>query len=230
LASPTIRHFATNHFIYLYHTVPASGSTAAFNEISRFTLNGNVAQAGSEVDILKLNDLSDATNHNGGSMHFGKDACSTSASVSNANPSNSQTLSTLLGKVLRIDVSQIQSGDPINDVTKLVPSDNPFIGTAKGIQRRHLRPRLPQSIHFRRPTRTGTIFIDDVGENTWEENRPARPGGNYGWHHAEGFARPFPHRPGPRHISGPDPGLQPRRRPSRRRQRDRRGRVLQSVE
>jgi len=65
--------FATNHFIYLYHTVPASGSTAAFNEISRFTLNGNVAQAGSEVDILKLNDLSDATNHNGGSMHFGKD-------------------------------------------------------------------------------------------------------------------------------------------------------------
>src|ERR1043166_5085449 len=66
-------HFATNHFIYVYHTVPAVGATPAFNQVSRFTANGDVVLAGSQVDILDLNSLSAATNHNGGALHFGTD-------------------------------------------------------------------------------------------------------------------------------------------------------------
>ena len=59
--------FASNNFIYLYYTL-ASGAN---NRISRFTANGDVAVAGSEVVVLNLDPLSTATNHNGGTMQFG---------------------------------------------------------------------------------------------------------------------------------------------------------------
>src|SRR5262249_26076301 len=44
-------NFATNHFLYIYYTVPGS---PAHNRVSRFTLNGDVAVPGSEVPILNL--------------------------------------------------------------------------------------------------------------------------------------------------------------------------------
>ena len=60
--------FTTNGHIFLYHTLT---TTPRRNRISRFTANGDVALAGSEVVILDLDNLSSATNHNGGAMHFG---------------------------------------------------------------------------------------------------------------------------------------------------------------
>src|SRR5216683_5822866 len=62
--------FATNNFVYVYYTVPGS---PAHNRVSRFTANGDVAVAGSEVVLLNLDNLSSATNHNGGAIHFGPD-------------------------------------------------------------------------------------------------------------------------------------------------------------
>src|ERR1700686_4361825 len=61
-------NFASNHYVYVYHTVP--GSTA-HNRISRFTANGDVALANSEFVVVDLDNLSTATNHNGGAIHFG---------------------------------------------------------------------------------------------------------------------------------------------------------------
>jgi glucose/arabinose dehydrogenase len=184
--------FNTNHFIYIYHTVPSDGSSAPFNEISRYTLVGNVADPSSRVDILQLNDLSSATNHNGGAIHFGLDGMLYVGVGENANSSNSQTLSTLLGKVLRIDVSKIHPGDPINDVAKLVPSSNPFVGTAQGINGAIFALGFRNPFTFAVNPLSGTIFVDDVGENTWEEIDKLVPGGNYGWHDAEGFSSTLP--------------------------------------
>ncbi len=184
-------NFDANHFIYVYHTVPANGSAAPFNEVSRFTASGDVA-AGSEVDILRLDPLSGATNHNGGSMRFGADGLLYIGVGENANPANSQTLSDLLGKVLRIDVSAIQPGDPINDVAKLVPPSNPFVGTAVGINGAIYALGFRNPFTFAVQPGTGTIFIDDVGQNTWEEIDKLVAGGNYGWNHSEGFANPNP--------------------------------------
>src|SRR5207247_421716 len=93
-------NFATNNFIYVYYTVPGS---PAHNRVSRFTANGDTAVAGSEFILLNLNNLSAATNHNGGAIHFGPDGKLYIAVGENANPSNAQTLSNLLGKVLRIN-------------------------------------------------------------------------------------------------------------------------------
>jgi len=192
--------FNTNHFIYVYHTVPATGSAAAFNEVSRFTLDGNVADPSSEVDILQLNNLSSATNHNGGAMHFGSDGYLYISVGENADVDNSQTLSNLLGKVLRIDVSKIQPGDPINDVAKLIPPSNPFVGTAQGINQAIYALGFRNPFTFAVNPVTGEIFIDDVGENTWEEIDKLVPGGNYGWHLTEGFATKLP-------VTGLGPGV-----------------------
>ena len=63
-------NFASNNFVYVYYTAT---TPAIHNRISRFTASGDKAVAGSEVVLLDLNNLSSATNHNGGAMHFGTD-------------------------------------------------------------------------------------------------------------------------------------------------------------
>ena len=62
--------FETNSYVYVYYTVPVA---PRHNRISRFTADGDVALADSETLVLRLDNLSSATNHNGGAMHFGLD-------------------------------------------------------------------------------------------------------------------------------------------------------------
>jgi glucose/arabinose dehydrogenase len=92
--------FASNKFVYVYHTVPGS---PAHNRITRFTANGDTAAAGSDRVILDLDPLSNHRNHNGGAIHFGSDGMLYAAVGENANAANSQSLATRLGKILRIN-------------------------------------------------------------------------------------------------------------------------------
>ena len=92
--------FAANHFVYVYYTAT---TPTVHNRISRFTANGDVAQPGSEVVILDLDNLSGATNHNGGALAFGPDGKLYAAVGENANGANAQTLANLLGKMLRLN-------------------------------------------------------------------------------------------------------------------------------
>src|SRR5215510_2685729 len=62
-------NFASNQFLYVYYTAT---TPTIHNRVSRFTANGDVVAAGSELAILDLNNLG-ATNHNGGGLHFGPD-------------------------------------------------------------------------------------------------------------------------------------------------------------
>ena len=65
--------FSNNHYVYLYYTQRATGTTPAHNRVIRVTARGDKAVTGSEKLILPLNNLSSATNHNGGAIHFGGD-------------------------------------------------------------------------------------------------------------------------------------------------------------
>ena len=87
--------FASNRFVYVYHTVPANPPN---NRITRFTANGGVAHPGSAKVILNLNSLSGYTYHNGGAIHFGRDGKLYVAVGENANSANAQSLSNRLGK------------------------------------------------------------------------------------------------------------------------------------
>src|SRR5713226_7712319 len=166
--------FATNNFVYVYYTVPGS---PAHNRVSRFTANGDVAVAGSEVVLLNLDNLSSATNHNGGAIHFGPDGKLYVAVGENANSANSQTLVNLLGKVLRIN----------SDGT--IPADNPFFNTA-GARKEIWALGLRNPFTFAFQPATGRLFINDVGQSTWEEINDGIAGSNYGWSICEGACSP----------------------------------------
>jgi glucose/arabinose dehydrogenase len=163
--------FATNQFVYVYYTAT---SPAIHNRVSRFTANGDTAVAGSETILLELNNLSSATNHNGGAMHFGPDGKLYIAVGENANSANSQTLGNLLGKILRIN----------KDGT--IPTDNPFFSTAAGNNRAIWALGLRNPFTFSFQPGTGRMFINDVGQNTWEEINDGIAGSNYGWPTTEG--------------------------------------------
>jgi glucose/arabinose dehydrogenase len=165
--------FAANSYVYVYYTAT---SPSTHNRISRFTANGNVAVPASEQVLMDLDNLSGATNHNGGAIHFGADGKLYAAVGENANGANSQTLANRLGKVLRIN----SDGS--------IPSDNPFFGTATGDNRSIwvLGLRNPFTFAFD-PTTPGRIHINDVGQSTWEEIDDGIAGSNYGWPNAEGF-------------------------------------------
>jgi glucose/arabinose dehydrogenase len=163
-------NFGANSFVYVYYTVPGS---PAHNRVSRFTANGDVAVAGSETILLNLNDLSGAGNHNGGAIHFGPDGKLYIAVGENANGSNSQTLANLLGKVLRINA----------DGT--IPTDNPFFNTA-GARKEIWALGLRNPFTFAFQPGTTRLFINDVGETTWEEINDGIAGSNYGWPITEG--------------------------------------------
>jgi len=171
-------NFASDQYVYLYYTVPGS---PAHNRVSRFTASGDTAVPGSEVDIFDLDPLSSATNHNGGSIHFGADGKLYISAGENANPANSQSLNSLLGKILRINP----------DGT--IPSDNPFVSQTTGKDQAIWALGLRNPFTFAVQPGTGRIFIDDVGSSppqAREEIDDGIAGSNYGWPYSEGFRKP----------------------------------------
>ncbi len=165
-------NFASNGFVYVYYT---TSSSPIHNRVSRFTAsvaNPDVAQAGETV-LLDLENLS-ATNHNGGALHFGVDGKLYIAAGENAVGSNSQSLSNLLGKILRLNP----------DGT--IPTDNPFYASATGTNRAIWVRGLRNPFTFAIQPGTGRMFINDVGQNTWEEIDDGIAGANYGWPTSEG--------------------------------------------
>lgn len=164
-------NFASNNFIYVYYTVPTA---PIHNRVSRFTANGDVVLAGSEVAILDLDNLSGATNHNGGAIHFGPDGKLYVAVGENANGANSQTLTNRLGKMLRIN----SDGTP--------PQDNPFFNTTSPPNQSIWALGLRNPFTFAFQPGTARMFINDVGQSTWEEINDGIAGSNYGWPTTEG--------------------------------------------
>jgi glucose/arabinose dehydrogenase len=173
-------NFVSNQFVYVYYT---DITPPIHNRVSRFTANGNVAVAGSETPILELNNLSSATNHNGGGIHFGSDGKLYVGVGENANSANSQTLTNRLGKLLRINA----------DGT--IPSDNPTTfpgidGSPTGDNRAIWAVGLRNPYTFAFQPGTGRLFINDVGQSAWEEINDGIVGSNYGWSICEGFCSP----------------------------------------
>lgn len=174
--------YPDSNYFYVNYT-NNSGNT----RVSRFsgTANPNIADPDSEVILLTANQP--FANHNGGDVHFGPDGylyTGLGDGGSGGDPQNySQTPTSLLGKMLRIDVN---SGTPY-----AIPPTNPFVGsTAVANEIWALGLRNPWRFSFDRLT--GDLWIGDVGQNEWEEVdfQPASSTGgeNYGWRCYEGNA------------------------------------------
>jgi len=166
--------FATNGFVYIYYTTAGS---PIHNRVSRFTAsasNPDVVAAGSEVQLLNLPNLSSATNHNGGAIHFGTDGKLYIAVGENANSANAPSLGTTLGKILRINADGS------------IPSDNPFVSQTSGINQAIWARGLRNPFTFAIDRSNGRIHLNDVGQDSWEEVNQGVAGSNYGWPQVEG--------------------------------------------
>ncbi len=165
-------NFSQNGYFYVNY-IGQSGDTF----ISRFQASGDHADASTEVNLLHIKQP--FPNHNGGSLAFGPDGylyAGLGDGGSQGDPfGNGQSLDTLLGKILRIDVD---SKEPY-----AVPSDNPF-----GNEVMFYGLRNPWRISFDK--QTGDLFIGDVGQDTWEEidyvSAGSQGGLNFGWNVYEG--------------------------------------------
>ena len=123
-----------------------------------------------------------ASNHNGGLLLFGLDGYMYVGMGDGGGGAaeNGQRTDTLLGKMLRLDVS----GDAY-----AIPPDNPFVGEAAVLDEIWASGlRNPWRFSFDRET--GDLWIGDVGAGTWEEvdfqAASSRGGENYGWPRMEG--------------------------------------------
>jgi glucose/arabinose dehydrogenase len=171
--------FATNRRFFVNYTNPAGDThLAEFRATS-----DDAADPASERVLLEVGQP--FANHNGGSLAFdntGRLLIGLGDGGSGGDPlNNGQKLSTLLGKLLRIDVD---AGSPYG-----LPPDNPFLATA-GAQGEiwAYGLRNPWRIAVDRPT--GDLYIGDVGQTAVEEidvDPGSRRGGlNYGWRLMEG--------------------------------------------
>ena len=167
-----------NPFLYVYYS-PRDGS---LTRLSRFDLVAGSAVAASELIILEI--PQPFPNHNGGAIRFGPDGMLYlglgDGGAANDPRGHGQNRSTLLGAIIRIDVSRASADQPYR-----VPPDNPFLGVAD------TRPEI-YAWGLRNPWRmafdpeTGDLWAGDVGQNRVEEIDIIRPGLNYGWNTFEG--------------------------------------------
>ena len=185
-------NYAISGRFFVDFTNPNGDTVVA--RFSRATANPLVADPASRFDLRWSTDerviRQPFANHNGGTLQFGPDGylyvgMGDGGSGNDPN-NNAQTMGSLLGKILRIDVG-VSDSDPNG---RAIPPDNPF--PASGAPEVwDIGVRNPWKYSFDDPSRggTGALVIGDVGESRWEEidYEPAgRGGNNYGWRNREG--------------------------------------------
>ncbi|GAB3472548.1 PQQ-dependent sugar dehydrogenase [Actinophytocola sediminis] len=175
--APDFRHTAQ---VYVAYTSLPDGALT----LSRVPLGDPSAE-----QVLLTQEHAQFANHNGGQLAFGRDGYlywSLGDGGSGGDPqATGQNLGTLLGKVLRLDVSRACGALPY-----CVPRSNPFVGTP-GALPEIWAYGLRNPWRFSFDARDGALWLADVGQGTFEEiNHTGRADGgvNFGWSCKEGPA------------------------------------------
>ncbi len=176
--------FANNGRLIVNYTRAADGWTV----IAEFTADSTrtIIDPASERILLVV--AQPASNHNGGDLAFGPDGYLYIGLGDGGGGGdvfeNGQDLTSLLGKMLRIDVDAPRTPD----MEYAIPSTNPFVAGGGRPEIWAWGLRNPWQFSFDRDW--GDLYIGDVGQDGWEEidRQPADdPGGaNYGWPVLEG--------------------------------------------
>jgi len=187
--------FPTDKRVFLSYTVRVGSQLVS--RVSSFVSNDNGATLAPDSESILLTVNQPEDNHNGGNIVFGPDGYlyigfgdGGGSGDAHGTNGNSQRLTTMLGKMLRIDVN---GAAPYS-----VPSTNPFFNSGSPTDRCPAAGRssgtCPEiyAFGFRNPWRwsfdrsTGELWVADVGQNAWEEVDRVQRGGNYGWRCREG--------------------------------------------
>ena len=189
-------NFAVNgRFFLLFNTLPSSDAPAGtatelrLSEFQVVTAALDVSRLDTQRVLLRI--AKPQTNNNGGQLAFGTDGylyigLGDGGGLGDVGfghtpvLGNAQDTTTLLGKILRINVD---AGDPYT-----IPLDNPFANAGPA------RPEIyayglhnPWRFSFDPvPGGTTRLFAGDVGQELDEEVDLVTIGGNYGWNIREG--------------------------------------------
>ena len=169
-------------FLYVYYNLL---SEHAYGEnmhgltgrLARFRVVDGQVDRRSELTILEMPQPMKL--HHGGAIRFGADGMLYLGIGENGSPENSQSLRTLLGKILRLDVRGATPNKPYR-----VPPDNPFVNNPEAY------PEI-WAYGLRNPWRMnfapdGRLFVADAGANTQEDVSLVTAGANMGWPMCEG--------------------------------------------
>ena len=169
--------FKTNGKFYIYYTHARKGHDSILSEFRVTGDDPNRADPASERVLMTI--PQPFANHNGGPMAFGPDGFLYlglgDGGGRNDPRKTAQDLSNLMGGLLRIDVDHKDKG-----LEYAIPRDNPFL------DRQGARPEL-YAYGLRNvwrlafDSKTGLLWVGDVGQDLWEEINIIRKGGNYGW-------------------------------------------------
>ncbi len=170
--------FPDTPHLFINHT---PGKPYTRHRISRFTVEGDTVLPGSEKVLFEGDDQSQLGGnvphgHQGGPMRFGPDRKLYIALGEQTAGKPSQSIKSLLGKILRIN----PDGS--------IPTDNPFYEQTTGKYRAIWATgiRNPYGLAFHPITED--LYENDVGQSAWEEINIIRRGANYGWPEAEGLS------------------------------------------
>jgi glucose/arabinose dehydrogenase len=189
--------YETNGRFFVYYSEYATNGNHTLVEYTVSEDDPNVANPDSARLLFSLEDP--FFNHNGGTILFGPDGylyvTIGDGGMAGDPYDNAQDLSTLFGKILRLDVDSEQ--EPYG-----IPEDNPFADAGRkpsqianppsqtGDYHPDAKPEiymygLRNAWQFSFDMETGDMYIADVGQVAWEEinfKAADEPGGqNYGW-------------------------------------------------
>jgi glucose/arabinose dehydrogenase len=179
--------YATSGLLYVQYTRPAEQQHhLVTEEFRRSTTNPDLAALGSRRVVLEIPHF-DSHSHNGGQLQFGPDGfLYISTGDGGTTPELAQSLTTLLGKILRID----PEGDVPGEYS--IPPDNPFADGAGELADEIFSYGLRNPWRFSFDRATGDLAIGDVGHTSWEEidfrELGNGSGANFGWRCFEGNA------------------------------------------
>jgi glucose/arabinose dehydrogenase len=214
--------YASNGYFFVYYTGNANttaggGGNGLHDILARYRVSGsNSNQANTSSHTPLLLQYDEASNHNGGDIHFGPDGYLYlgigDEGGANDQYNNSQTITKdFFSAILRLDVDKrpenlAPNAHPAVTTNYGVPADNPFVG-ASSFNGAPVNPASVRTefwaVGLRNPWRcnfdeaTGLLYCGDVGQDAWEEIDLIQKGGNYGWAYREAFAN------GPKSSSAP---------------------------
>lgn len=176
-------NFSTNRRFFVNYTRRVNLQLqSVISEFAVSPVDPNQADPSSERQLLVVDQPFD--NHNGGQLAFGPDGflyIGFGDGGSGGDPfGNGQSLQTLLGKMLRIDVD----GSAVPGKQYAIPADNPLASGGGLPEIWAYGLRNPWRFSFDRAT--GRLFAADVGQDSFEEVDLITKGGNFGWNIMEG--------------------------------------------
>jgi len=197
--------YATNgHFFvnYIYddksaeEPLPGNGMDTRISRFSTAAGTPNIADKNSELIIATI--PQPFSNHNGGQLQFGPTDGFLYIGLGDGGSGNDPAdraldLTTLLGKMLRVDINDMDEGAVVNEANPRwnVPADNPFVGSTTGARAEIWLVGLRNPWRFSFDRLTNDLWIGDVGQSAREEisflaAESTTGGENFGWRACEG--------------------------------------------